>query len=131
MKNLTNLSQITRFYGTVERGYSGPIPCLILNSAKTDVFISLQTAQISWCGSHLSNEYPKEFDFIYFRGGQPAAQKEISAAQTRIENQRFFNILGISSGFCYHAAQKAYNFGEIFNLRPNDQFGLATPDLFC
>jgi hypothetical protein len=28
-------------------------------------------------------------------GGQPAAQKEISAAQTRIENQRFFDILGL------------------------------------
>jgi hypothetical protein len=32
----------------------------------------------------------------------------------------------ISSGFCYHAAQKAYNFVKIFKLRPKDQFGLAT-----
>jgi hypothetical protein len=35
----------------------------------------------------------------------------------------------ISSGFCYHAARKAYNFGKIFKLRPKDQFGFATPDL--
>jgi hypothetical protein len=35
------------FQCTVERGYSGQISCLTLNSVKTDVFISLQTAQIS------------------------------------------------------------------------------------
>jgi hypothetical protein len=39
-------------------------------------------------------------------------QKEISATQTRIENRRFFDILGISSGFCYCAAQKVYIFGK-------------------
>jgi hypothetical protein len=35
------------FSSTVKRGYSGQISCLTLNSAKMDVFISLQTAQIS------------------------------------------------------------------------------------
>jgi hypothetical protein len=35
----------------------------------------------------------------------------------------------ISSGFCCHAAQKAYKFGKIFKLRTRDQFRLATPDL--
>jgi hypothetical protein len=35
----------------------------------------------------------------------------------------------ISSGFPYHAAQKAYNFGKIFKLRPKDRSGLATPVL--
>jgi hypothetical protein len=33
--------------------------------------------------------------FIYSRGGQSAAQKEFFAAQTRIENQRFFDILDV------------------------------------
>jgi hypothetical protein len=31
---------------TVERGYSGQISCLTLNSAKADVFISLQYVDI-------------------------------------------------------------------------------------
>ncbi len=44
-----------------------------------------------------------------FRSGQPAAQ-------TRIENQRFFDILGVFLKFFYHTAQKAYNFGKISNL---------------
>jgi hypothetical protein len=43
--------------------------------------------------------------FILTRGGQPAAhgshaaQINISAAQNRIENQRFFDILGVFSQF--------------------------------
>ncbi len=32
---------------------------------------------------------------IQIRGGQPAAQNEISVAQTRIQNERFFYILGV------------------------------------
>ncbi len=31
----------------------------------------------------------------WIRGGQPAAQNEFSVAQTRFENQQFFDILGV------------------------------------
>ncbi len=55
-------------------------------------------------------------------GGQPAAQ-------TRIENQLFFDIFCISSDFCRIVAQKVNIFGKIFKLWPRDRFGFATPAL--
>jgi hypothetical protein len=41
-------------------------------------------------------------------------------------NSYFRHFGCISSGFCYNAALKAYNFGKNFKLWPKDQFDLAT-----
>jgi hypothetical protein len=68
--------------------------------------------------------------YIYIRDGQPAAQKEISAAQNSNLESAIFRFFGCISSRCYYAAQKVYIFGKFFKLRPTDQFGLATPDLY-
>jgi hypothetical protein len=70
-------------------------------------------------------DYEMSWNFVI----QPKAKKEISAAQTYIENQRFFDILVYFSVFWYYAAQKANIFSRFSKLRPRNQFGLATPAL--
>jgi hypothetical protein len=58
------------------------------------------------------------------------AQIEISAAQTRIKNPQFFDILGVFRQFFVIMSDQTVNiFGKFSKLRPRDQFGLATPVL--
>jgi hypothetical protein len=53
---------------------------------------------------------------LYTRGGQPAAQTGISAAQTRIENQRFFDIFGVIPCFLLLCGPKSQDFWQIFQV---------------
>jgi hypothetical protein len=52
-----------------------------------------------------------------------AAQKGISAAQSWIENSRFFDILNVFLSFCQKSAQKVNIFGNFSKCGPETDLG--------
>jgi hypothetical protein len=73
-------------------------------------------------------------DLVYLNQGWPTRGPEKnSATQSWIETRWFFGILSVFSySFCQNLAQKSIYIiiiWKCFQMRPRDQFGLATPDL--
>jgi hypothetical protein len=67
---------------------------------------------------------------IYTRGGQPAAQNGIFAAQSWFEIRWFFDILSVFPQILWKFGPKSQYFCKFSRMRPRDRFGLATPDLY-